>query len=178
MPSLFNERGGTDNCAFAFQVLFSPNLTIHQGLTFMRSPIVPWALGLTVCGWIQLPGKLRSSYPLPIQDGRLLLYRIIHFAVSGGVVPVSTICFRRNSSGDQPTAKPACRGNGREKAVINSAQSLRFLQDMSFVCLTTARYCRFTLLNGRLSRPVLYPPLSSDLCRSIFDPKVDTSSFF
>lgn len=36
--------------------------------SFTHSPLVPWAIGLTLSGWIQLPCKLRSSYPRPLED--------------------------------------------------------------------------------------------------------------
>ena len=53
------------NC-LAFQVLFrSLNVIPYP---FTHSPLVPWAIGLTSSGRIQLPCKLRSSYPLPLKD--------------------------------------------------------------------------------------------------------------
>lgn len=63
-------RGSTDttpNC-LAFQILFSPK-------AFTHGPLVSWALGLTVSGWIHI------SYPLPLQDVSLFLYRMTHLAV-------------------------------------------------------------------------------------------------
>ena len=50
----------------AFQVLFRSLDIIPY--PFTHSPLVPWAIGLTPSGWIQLPCKLRSSYPLPLKD--------------------------------------------------------------------------------------------------------------
>lgn len=53
------------NC-LAFQVLFRSLDVIPY--PFTHSPLVPWAIGLTPSGRIQLPCKLRSSYPLPLKD--------------------------------------------------------------------------------------------------------------
>ena len=69
----------------AFQVLFRAvvprrglcrniSLRYFDSFPIKRSPLVPWALGLTLCSWIHI------SYPLLTRDGWFLLSRIVHFA--------------------------------------------------------------------------------------------------